>query len=560
MGMAASLSPLVYGKTASVVDVGQIVSGKYKLLRLLGDGGMGAVYEAEHLGLGTHVAIKVLHTELARRPGLVERFVQEARVSAQIRSPHVVHVTDVDRTPDGVAYLVMELLQGEPLSNVVRREKRLGAGTACEYTLQILQALEAAHALGVIHRDLKPDNVFLTFEGGRPVLKLIDFGIAKLKRAEGGATKNLTVAGMLMGTPEYMAPEQAYAADKVDVRADIYAVGVMLYEMLSGTTPVTGDDPRVLVFKVERGEITPLVHAAPGTAPELAGLVHRAMAPRPEMRFSSATEMRLALEGSQGKRAGTAKFAANAPGAPVAAVHAAPAPAHMAAAAPAFEPAPPPGTGTVMGAPLGSALNGGPNMQLSGSTVRAAPIDDALRARMAATPYESASPPPMTNHGTSRRAGSGLIVGLAVVALLLGAGAVVAYVLGTNTSIASTSDAPVVPPAITTASPATGTPTTPGPIVTVTSAPPLNAGPAGPQVKPATPTTPTAPKPTAQPSSSTTPAPSNTVAPPPFVFPTIPSGFPSAIPLPSGFPSAIPLPSGFPTIQWPPPPSQPTNQ
>lgn len=563
MGMAASLSPSVYGKTASVVDVGQIVSGKYKLLRLLGDGGMGAVYEAEHLGLGTHVAIKVLHTELARRPGLVERFVQEARVSAQIRSPHVVHVTDVDRTPDGIAYLVMELLQGEPLSNVVRREKRLGAGTACEYTLQILQALEAAHALGVIHRDLKPDNVFVTFEGGKPILKLIDFGIAKLKRAEGGATKNLTVAGMLMGTPEYMAPEQAYAADKVDVRADIYAVGVMLYEMLSGTTPVTGDDPRVLVFKVERGEITPLVHAAPGTPPDLAGLVHRAMAPRPEMRFSSATEMRLALESTQGKRAGTAKFAAAAPS-PVQAAQMA-APVHMPAPAPAFEPAPPPGTGTVMGAPLGSPMNGGANMQLSGSTVRAAPIDDALRARMAQTPYESASGSPhpsvMTNHGSPRRGGGGLIVGLAVVALLLGAGAVVAYVLGTNTSIASTSDAPVVPPTVTTA-PATGTPPTPGPIVTVTSAPPLNAGP---QVKPATPTTPTPPstKPTAQPSSSTNPPPPNTVQPPPFVFPTIPSGFPSAIPLPSGFPSAIPLPSGFPTIQWPPmapPPSQPSGQ
>ncbi|AKV03472.1 Serine/threonine protein kinase [Labilithrix luteola] len=559
-----------------MVDVGQIVSGKYKLLRLLGDGGMGAVYEAEHLGLGTHVAIKVLHTELARRPGLVERFVQEARVSAQIRSPHVVHVTDVDRTPDGIAYLVMELLQGEPLSNVVRREKRLGPGTASEYTLQILQALEAAHALGVIHRDLKPDNVFVTFEGGRPILKLIDFGIAKLKRAEGGTTKNLTVAGMLMGTPEYMAPEQAYAADKVDVRADIYAVGVMLYEMLSGTTPVTGDDPRVLVFKVERGEITPLVHAAPGTAPELAGLVHRAMAPRPEMRFSSATEMRLALEAVQGKRAGTAKFASPAAVGPVAAVPAhaalapAPAPNHF-APAPAFEPPrEAAGTGTVMGAPLGSAMNGGANVQLSGSTVRAAPIDDALRARMAATPYESAVPPPMTNHGThgtGRRSGGGLIVGLAVVALLLGAGAVVAYVLGTNSTSASTT--PIVGPLTTTpavtapAAPTTGVPTTPGPVVTVTSAPPLNAGP---QVRPTTPTGPgPSTKPTTPPSSSTNPptSPSSTVQPPPFVFPSIPSGFPSAIPLPSGFPSAIPLPSGFPTIQWPPmapPPSQPSGQ
>ncbi|MBX3259923.1 MAG: serine/threonine protein kinase [Labilithrix sp.] len=272
-----------------MVEVGQVISGKYKLLRLLGDGGMGAVYEAEHLTLGTHVAIKVLHSDLARRTGIAERFLQEARVSAQIRSPHVVQVIDVDRTADDVAYLVMELLQGEPLSGVVKRQQKLAVGTACEYAVQILQALEAAHALGVIHRDLKPDNVFVTFQGGKSILKLIDFGIAKLKTAQAGQTKNLTVAGMLMGTPEYMAPEQAYSADKVDVRADLYAVGVMLYEMLSGQAPATADDPRVLVLKVERGEVTPLVQAAPGIEPQLAGFVHRAMAPRPELRFANAT-------------------------------------------------------------------------------------------------------------------------------------------------------------------------------------------------------------------------------------------------------------------------------
>src|SRR3954462_14757960 len=255
-----------YGRKLPVVEIGQVVSSKYKLLRLLGDGGMGSVYEAEHLRLGTHVAIKVLHSDLARRSGLIDRFLQEARVSAQIRSPHVVQVTDVESTPDGVAYLVMELLQGEPLSNLEKRERTLAVPTACEYTLQILQALEAAHSLGVVHRDLKPDNVFVTFDGTKPVIKLIDFGIAKLKRAEGATGaghKNLTVAGMMMGTPEYMAPEQAYSATDVDARADLYSVGVILYEMLSGQTPAQGDDPRVVVLKVERGEVTPLVHVAP---------------------------------------------------------------------------------------------------------------------------------------------------------------------------------------------------------------------------------------------------------------------------------------------------------
>ncbi|HLK37147.1 MAG TPA: serine/threonine-protein kinase, partial [Polyangiaceae bacterium] len=211
-----------------MIDVGTVVNSKYRLTRLLGDGGMGSVYEAVHAVLGTRVAIKVLHPELARRTGLVERFLQEARVAAQIRSPHVVQVIDVDRTADGHAYIVMELLEGEPLSSVLDRQRKLSVGAACDYTVQILEALEAAHALGVIHRDLKPENVFVTFVGGKAVLKLIDFGIAKARRSD-PQSKNLTVAGVVMGTAEYMAPEQARSADRVDARADIYAVGVMLY-------------------------------------------------------------------------------------------------------------------------------------------------------------------------------------------------------------------------------------------------------------------------------------------------------------------------------------------
>ena len=134
-------------KQSSVVEVGRVVSGKYKLVRLLGDGGMGSVYEAEHVTLGTRVAIKVLHPELTRRTTIAERFVQEARISAQIRSPHVVQVSDVERTPDGVAYLVMELLQGQPLSAITSRRQRLSVHVACAYACQILKALEAAHAL-----------------------------------------------------------------------------------------------------------------------------------------------------------------------------------------------------------------------------------------------------------------------------------------------------------------------------------------------------------------------------------------------------------------------------
>ncbi len=576
-----------YGKTASVVEIGQVVGGKYKLLRLLGDGGMGSVYEASHEMLGTHVAVKVLHSELLRRSGLIERFLQEARVSAQIRSPHVVQVTDVDRTPEGVAYLVMELLQGEPLASVVKREGKLSVATACEYTLQILSALEAAHALGVIHRDLKPDNVFLTYAGGKPVIKLIDFGIAKLKRAEGSApqAKNLTVAGMLMGTPEYMAPEQAYAADKVDVRADLYSVGCMLYEMLSGQTPVSGEDPRVVVLKVERGEVTPLVHLSPQVPPEVAGFVHRAMAPRPEMRFSNATEMRIALEAiASGKRAGTAPLAAalaNTADARDLRGDASPAHAHAQHGS-----GPPPaaeiGTGTVLGAPAAAAL-AGMDQRPGTSTVKAAPIDPSItRAQPSPMgPHGAMGPPPMhaqPQHAPHvpmassytgapeptrlppRRSGNGLVIALALVALLLGAGAVFAYVANTQTSETPTVPFPTETVATTTATAPVPTATTTTPAGTTapppTSAPPLTPGPQVPGNTPGT--TPTKPPSTNPPQTSrdagatpTQPPPSSTPTTiPPF---TLPSGFPTAFPstlppMPSGFP---PFPSGFP--QWPPP-------
>jgi tRNA A-37 threonylcarbamoyl transferase component Bud32 len=437
-------------KHESVVEAGHVVSGKYKLVRLLGDGGMGSVYEAEHLTLGTRVAIKVLHPELARRSTIAERFIQEARISAQIRSPHVVQVSDVDRTPDGVAYLVMELLQGQPLSAITTRQQRLPIHVACNYACQILRALEAAHALGVIHRDLKPDNVFLTTQRGEVVLKLIDFGIAKLKTAQIGETRNLTVAGTLMGTPEYMAPEQAYSADKVDARADLFAVGVMLYELIAGRPFAEAGDPRVLIFKVERGEITPLVQAAPGIEPQLAGLVHRAMAPRPELRFSSATEMREALEavvgGGRASLSVDRGAAATPPGAEAAL-----------------------GTGTVMGAPVPAALlqaapvamplNASPSSH-GKTSIGEMPVGPPHGMPIAHSEYRPLPIPPSMprlDDEDSPRQGTGLIVGLAALALILGAAAVVAYVLSTQGSSQTSAPLPPWPTATPSVASVTGT-------------------------------------------------------------------------------------------------------
>ncbi len=410
-----------------MIGPGALVSGKYRILRLVGDGGMGTVYEAQHEVLGTRVAIKVLHPELLRRSGLVERFLQEARVVAKIRSPHVVQVIDVDRTPDaGDAYIVMELLEGEALSSVIDRQRKLAASTACEYTTQILEALEAAHSLGVIHRDLKPENVFVTFVAGKPVLKLIDFGIAKLRAEDGApARKNLTVAGVVMGTAEYMAPEQARSAGEVDARADLYAVGVMLYEMLAGVRPVNGDDARILALKVERGEVVPLVQVAPEVPRELAGFVHRAMAPRPELRFPTATEMRIALAAAMsGKKGPTAAMPAS-PG--VVGVPGAP-PDDL-------------GTGTLKGANAGDvygnapgpagATNYAPPPDMSDrppDTQRAPPTNVAMQAYMPAPPMQAYAPPPVPSPHRRKKGGGGKIALLIAIPLLLGAGSVAAYV------------------------------------------------------------------------------------------------------------------------------------
>ncbi len=544
-----------------MISIGQVISGKYRLLRLLGDGGMGSVYEGQHEILGTRVAIKVLHADLARRPGLIERFLQEARVAAQIESPNVVRVSDVDRTPDGIAYIVMELLQGEPLSAVLERDRKIPIPTACEYARQILTALEAAHALGVTHRDLKPENVFLTFAGGRPVVKIIDFGIAKL-RSPTTTGRSLTQAGITMGTAEYMAPEQAFSADKADARSDIYAVGVMLYEMVSGERPCAGDDARVIAVKVERGEVKPLVHAAPEVPRELAGLVHRAMAARPELRFQTATEMRLALDAVHTGAPGEARPATKPVTAVVIAQPAAPAYATAARSPQALANTPPveaPKRSTVLAEPLGMSAYAVP-------AERTAPPPASPPNGMDANGYMASAqtggpgnygppgygPPPQQQqqqqqqpYAPPQRRKKSSALWLLVIPLLLGVGVVVTLVI--INSQASDTPQPISFPVTNNTVP-TVTPTAQGvetsqPVATGGALPPIVTG--GPvPVTPATHSTATA--------HPTTTATSNN--PPTLPLPSgLPSGFPTAFPsnlpfqLPSGLPTGFP-PFGLPTV------------
>ncbi len=224
------------------LDIGSEIDGRYRIVELIGEGGMGKVYLAEHVEIGKRVALKVLHPSYSRMPDLVERFRREARAASKIGHPNIVDVTDSGATDDGSVYFVMEYLEGVELGSVIEREGALDVARALRITGQICRALSAAHREGIIHRDLKPENIFLITRGGEAdFVKVLDFGIAKTTEAEAARERRLTSPGMAMGTPEYMAPEQA-AGRPADARTDIYSLGAIMYEMVTGLPPYSGDN------------------------------------------------------------------------------------------------------------------------------------------------------------------------------------------------------------------------------------------------------------------------------------------------------------------------------
>jgi eukaryotic-like serine/threonine-protein kinase len=223
--------------------VGRTIKGRYRIVSRLGDGGMGTVYRAEQLSLGRTVALKLLHREFARDAEFVERFQQEARLAAGLNHPRLTTVYEFDQSEDGSLFIVMEYLEGMPLSDLIRQSGPLAIARAVGLGIQIAEGIEAAHAAGVIHRDVKPQNV-MVLSGGTDA-KLMDFGIARLNDGRDG---HLTRAGTMMGTPLYMAPEQIEGRP-VSERTDIYAFGVVLYEMLSGQTPFTAPTSAAILAK-----------------------------------------------------------------------------------------------------------------------------------------------------------------------------------------------------------------------------------------------------------------------------------------------------------------------
>ncbi|HKP63102.1 MAG TPA: serine/threonine-protein kinase, partial [Polyangiales bacterium] len=267
-------------------------------MRLLGEGGMSSVYEAEHALIRRKVAVKVLRSELSVDGVQVQRFFNEARATSAIRHPNIVEVIDVGRLPDGVPYLVMELLEGESLGDRLERIGPLDIPLAIDYARQAASALEAAHALKVVHRDLKPDNLFLVPDqrlADRELVKVLDFGIAKL-RGELAAPPFDTLVGAVLGTPPYMSPEQCRGLpEEIDERTDVYALGIILYEMVCGQPPFMADGAGELMMLHMTADPEPPSHARPELPPALEDVILRALEKRREDRFPSMAEFGAAL-------------------------------------------------------------------------------------------------------------------------------------------------------------------------------------------------------------------------------------------------------------------------
>ena len=226
--------------------VGKVIKNRYKVIKKVGEGGMGTVYLAEQMSVGRKVALKLLQGNYATDDEFIGRFRREARLAASLNHRHIVTVYDFDQGDDETLFIAMEYLDGGKLSDVIRRDGPLSIGRAARLGLQIAEGLEAAHRAGVIHRDIKPDNIMVVGEERVETIKLMDFGIARLRDA--GAASRLTRADVIMGTPAYMAPEQAEGAE-VSEQTDIYALGIVLYEMLSGSVPFKASTPSAVLVK-----------------------------------------------------------------------------------------------------------------------------------------------------------------------------------------------------------------------------------------------------------------------------------------------------------------------
>jgi hypothetical protein len=277
------------------IQVGDLVAGKYRVDRVLGEGGMGVVVAATHEQLDERVALKFLRPAVATNPEIVQRFVREARAAVKVQSEHVARVLDVGTIESGTPYMVMEYLDGQDLAQAIAARGPLPVSETITYVLQACEAVAEAHSLGIVHRDLKPANLFLARRAsGRPIVKVLDFGISKVT-SDTGDDPALTKAAAMMGSPSYMSPEQMVAAGSVDVRTDVWALGVVLYELLTGKLPFVAPTMPELVGKILQSGYVPVADLRPDVPPGLQATIDRCLQKERAQRHANIADLAAGL-------------------------------------------------------------------------------------------------------------------------------------------------------------------------------------------------------------------------------------------------------------------------
>jgi serine/threonine protein kinase len=300
--------------TAAAADplLGRIVQERYRILRKLGDGGMGAVYEGEHVRIKRRVAIKVLHAQFAQNSEIVERFNREAQAATAIGHPNICEATDMGTFEDGTSYMVLEYLEGRDWADDLETQGPQPLGKTLHILRQVCGALQAAHDKGIVHRDMKPENVFLIERQGDPdFVKVVDFGISKMQTP--GEDRALTQTGTALGTPYYMSPEQCQGKKDIDHRSDLYSLGVILFQALTGQVPFDDEAYPMLVLKICTQPPPSLLPFRPDLPPQLDTVLHHLLAKDPAHRYASCRDLSAALAPFADVEDDPSTAAANAP-------------------------------------------------------------------------------------------------------------------------------------------------------------------------------------------------------------------------------------------------------